>query len=1168
MSQTLPQRKEPIAGVELGHRRERAAAFARMNRFEEALAAYRDIIARWPTDPEALNESGGLYMRLGRPHEAFACYDRAVAAAPQSAVLHINRGTALSALNFSPEALASFAAAAKLEPGRAEAHYNAALVHLRHGDFAAGWRGYEWRWRKADWAGRRRNFNAPLWLGEQSIDGKTILLHAEQGFGDTIQFVRYASLLAYRSAKVILECPPDLVVILRDMAGMSQVIERGAALPAFDFHCPLMSLPLAFGTELATIPATVPYLRPDGRHLLKWYARLPQNGRLRVGLCWAGSGKHLNNHNRSIPLASFAALLAVSGIDFVSVQKDVDPAQAAILREYGVLSLGPELADFTDTAAVLALLDLVVAVDTSVAHLAGAMGKVVALLLPFSPDWRWLLDRSDSPWYPTMRLFRQPSIGDWDEPLTRLSTELADVTRRSARPAIPQLFSERAEEVKRNPEREIEFTHSGSEPSEQAQQIAAANEASQLAEALAIHQAGRLADAERVYRNILAARPDHFDCLHLLGVILHQRGRHLEAIDQIDAALNIASDNTFALNNRGVVLTKLRRFKEALASFDRALAVQPHYAEALLNKGNALHEAERFVEALASYDQALVARPDYVEALSNRGSVLTKLKRFGEALASHDRALVLRPHYPEALSNRGTILNDLGLFEEAIASYDRALTQRPDYAEALCNRAAALHGLRRFEEALVGSDRALALRPDFAEAYANRGNALYGLKRFEEALASYDHALALQLDRAEVHTNRGNALHELKRFEEALASHVQALTLRPSFAEAHYNYGNALHALKRFEEALASYERALALRPDYVEALANQGVTLHEQKRFAEALASCDRALAVRPDFADAHYNAALSLLVVGDLERGWREYEWRWETEQLRDRKRSFSRPLWLGSNDIAGKTILLHAEQGFGDTIQFCRYVPRVTACGAHVIVEVQEPLRELISTLSGASRVISRGEQLPDFDVHCPLLSLPLSFGTRLATIPPETPYLRASANAVIKWGDRLGARRRPRIGLAWSGRETHKNDHNRSIRLRTLLPLLEFDATYVSLQRDVRVGDATLLQNRPDLLHFGDELKTFADTAALISNLDLIISVDTSVAHLAGAQAKPIWVLLPFVPEWRWLLDRQDSPWYATARLFRQDDTREWDGVICRVHAALRDHFDGYGPQLVD
>jgi tetratricopeptide (TPR) repeat protein len=609
-----------------------------------------------------------------------------------------------------------------------------------------------------------------------------------------------------------------------------------------------------------------------------------------------------------------------------------------------------------------------------------------------------------------------------------------------------------------------------------------------LAEAFALHQAGRLAEAEQTYNRILATQPDHFDTLHLLGIVFHQRGDHAQALLHIDRALKISPNNIPALNNRGIALRELRRFEEALASYDSALALWPDYAEALLGRGNALKELQRFDEALASYDRTLTLRPDWIDAHVNRGNVLHALKRFDEALASYDRAL--------------------------------------------------------------------ALQPDLAEAHANRGSSLHQLKRFEAALASHDRALALRPNYTEARYNRGNALHALKRFEEALADYELALALRPDYVEALANRGVTLHELKRFAAALDSQDRALAMRPDYAEAFVNRGVILHELKRFDEALASYERAIALRPDYAQAHYNEAVCRMLTGDFGRGWQKLEWGWDTAQLKNLKREFSQPLWLGSDEIAGKTVLLHGVHGFGDTIQFCRYVPRVVERGARVILEVQEPLRELMDTLPGAAQIVTRGAALPDFDQHCPLLSLPLAFGTRLATIPAQIPYLRATAQAVTDWNARLGPR--PRIGLAWSGRPEHNNDHNRSMRLSTLLsPLAGFEATYVSLQREVRADDAPVLQGRSDIVHFGEELKTYADTAALIANLDLVISVDTSVAHLAGALAKPVWILLPFIPDWRWLLDREDSPWYPTARLFRQDETRGWDNVMARVHVALID-----------
>jgi Glycosyltransferase family 9 (heptosyltransferase) len=287
---------------------------------------------------------------------------------------------------------------------------------------------------------------------------------------------------------------------------------------------------------------------------------------------------------------------------------------------------------------------------------------------------------------------------------------------------------------------------------------------------------------------------------------------------------------------------------------------------------------------------------------------------------------------------------------------------------------------------------------------------------------------------------------------------------------------------------------------------------------------------------------------------------EWRWKSEQAKQaniERRKFAQPLWIESNDIAGKTILLHAEQGFGDTIQFCRYVRLVAGLGARTILEVQAPLAELMTTLACDAQIVCSGASLPDFDVHCPLLSLPLALGTRIDTIPFATPYLATPRHASKDWEVRLGQKLRPRIGLAWSGAPSHRNDHNRSISLRSLVVLLHSEATFVSLQKGLRPDDAAVLKECTDILQFSDEIDDFSDTTALIDRLDLVISVDTSVAHLAGALGKPTWILLPFLPDFRWLLDRDDSPWYPTARLFRQDETRSWDGVIRRVHAALQD-----------
>ncbi len=656
--------------------------------------------------------------------------------------------------------------------------------------------------------------------------------------------------------------------------------------------------------------------------------------------------------------------------------------------------------------------------------------------------------------------------------------------------------------------------------------------ASLFADGVKLHQAGQLAAAEQIYNRILAMLPDHVDCLHLLGLIFLQRGNHTLALEQINTALTRDPDNVFALNNRGIALKELKRLDEALASYDRALAL----------------------------------RPDYAEALSNRGNTLQLLRRFDEALANYDRAIALRPDYVEALLNRGNTLKELQHYDEALASYARVLAIDPKSAQAHGNCGAVLHELQRFDEALASCDRALTLRPDLAELHAIRGNALCGLKRYEEALVSYDRALALRPAFAEVHYNRGNVLHELRRFEEALASHDRALTLRPDYVEAHYNRGNALHLLKRFEEALTSYQRALALRPDHAEAIANRGATLHDLKRYDEALESYERALTLRPDFADAHYNEAICRLLLGDFDRGWKKHEWRWQTAQLKNAKRNFLRPLWLGSEEIEGRTILLHAEQGLGDTIQFCRYVPLLAGRGARVILEVQKPLRELMTTLTGAVQVVSRGDPLPPFDLHCPLLSLPLAMATRLETIPSAAPYLAAGESKTGAWQKRLGADEKPRIGIVWAGSPrkelpgANRIDSQRSIAFDQLAPLFQIaECAFYGLQK----GDDAVRQLRASswrhaVVDWTDDLQDFSDTAALMENLDLIVSVDTSVAHLAGALGKPFWLLNRYNTCWRWLADREDSPWYPTARLFRQDSSREWAPVIARAAEALDDY----------
>src|SRR3974390_1100314 len=433
----------------------------------------------------------------------------------------------------------------------------------------------------------------------------------------------------------------------------------------------------------------------------------------------------------------------------------------------------------------------------------------------------------------------------------------------------------------------------------------------------------------------------------------------------------------------------------------------------------------------------------------------------------------------------------------------------------ILNRAVAAYNKGQLNEAEQLCQRIIPINRNLFDALHLVAVVQSRLGKKDEALASYDRALKVRPDYAEALSNRGVTLHELKRFEEALASYDRALKVRPDVADPLSNRGVTLHELKRFEEALASYDRALKVRPDYAEALSSRGVTLRELNRFEEALTSYDSALKVRPDFADALYNRGLIRLLVGQYKDGWADHEWRWETTFFPSKRPKINVPIWQGE-DLSGRHLLVFSEQGLGDVIQFTRYLPLLVERKCKVTFFAPVQLKRLLKLSFQPIEVVSELEGIHDIDFQVALMSLPHRFNTEPLSIPNKVPYLKIEPHLETRWKDRIGTQSF-KIGIAWSGNPTHKNDHNRSINLSLFLPLLDAQATFVSLQTDIRPNDAALLKEQENILNLGEELKDFSDTAAIISNLDLVISIDTSVAHLAGALGKPIWVLLPFIPD---------------------------------------------------
>jgi predicted O-linked N-acetylglucosamine transferase (SPINDLY family)/ADP-heptose:LPS heptosyltransferase len=951
---------------------------------DDAITWYGRAIDADPQLASAHNNLGAALARLDRHKEAEVAHRRAIALKPDFPDGHYNLGVALQDLGKFEEALASYQKAAELRPDLVDARWNRAYVLLMLGRYAEGWHEHEWRWRRKEQP--PRSYPQPLWRGEP-LEGRTILLHAEQGMGDTVQFMRYVPLVAARGGRVLLQVPAPLLRLAQASLGhCAQVLSDGEVPPTFDLHCPLLSLPLAFGTTLETIPADSPYLAIDEATAARWRERLGKAPGLKVGLVWAGSPQHKNDRNRSIALERLAPLFGAAGVRWFSLQVGERKAELARLPAGTIADLSEQLTDFAETAAAIAGLDLVIAVDTATAHVAGALGKPVWVLVPFVPDWRWFVEREDSPYYPSARLFRQPARGDWDSVMLRVRRALDERTGTAA---------------------------------------AASRDAPRLlAEAQARLAAGDNAAGEAALTAALAADPMHARAWHRLGLLAQGRADHAAAAGY----------------------------------FRRALALEPNAADTHNNLGVSLGALGRRDEAIAAYRRALVLRADYAKACLNLGAALMDTDALGEAADYLGRAAALDPKLPEAPYNLGNLAEKQGDYVGAAAHFRRAA----------------------------------ALRPGFYEAHNNLG------------------AVLLKEDDA----------------EGARESFARAVALKPDSAEAHHNLSSALAELGRYDEALLSCRRATALDP------------AHAQANFAEAM----------------------FLLVQGKLREGFDKYEWRWKLGTLVPR--AFPVPLWNGE-DLAGRTILLHGEQGYGDTIQGLRYVPLVAARGGRVVLEVPAPLARLAASVSGVAELVTAGQALPRFDLACPALSLPRAFSTTLDTIPADVPYLAPPAEAVARWRERLDGQGL-KVGIAWAGSPLHRSDAQRSIDIETLAPLLKIKGVrWFSLQVGERAADLARLPAGL-VTDLAPHLSDFAETAAALANLDLLISVDTAVVHVAGALARPAWVMLRARPDWRWLLKREETPWYPNLRLFRQRERSDWDEVVARVRAALEDLLNAGAP----
>ncbi|HEY9850039.1 MAG TPA: tetratricopeptide repeat protein [Leptolyngbyaceae cyanobacterium] len=565
---------------------------------------------------------------------------------------------------------------------------------------------------------------------------------------------------------------------------------------------------------------------------------------------------------------------------------------------------------------------------------------------------------------------------------------------------------------------------------------------------------------------------------------------------------------------------------------------------------------DEYDEAIAIYEQAIEADPTIISNYGKLGLALLLAGREEEAQACWLSVLLEgvedeSAELIEILEKEGIQRLEAGKYEQAEKIYCQIIELAPNYAIAYKNLGNALLNQGKLEDAIAYYQQGLALAPNDAITYYHLGIVFHQQDKIQEAIDCYQKSLAISPDSATVFNNLGNAWQRKGKLEEAIACYQQSLILDSNQILTYHNLGSALNAQGKVDEALATFQKALALDPNYVESYHNLAIFYQDNRQYNEALACCDRALEIEPNNAEIHWNRALNLLKLGVYEQGFIEYEWRWQRKN--NHPRTLPKPIWNGS-DLTGKTILLQAEQGMGDIIQFIRYIPLLLEQASKIIVECHPPLVKLLKTMKGIYKVVAIGEELPEFDVYIPILSLPRILKTNLETIPAQIPYLTPLESVSVQL-DKL-AKSDFKVGIVWAGNPEHPSDRRRSSSLHYFIQLLDLpNIAFYSLQKGLKASEISQISSSLPLIDLSNQINNFADTAAVITQMDLVITVDTAVAHLAGALGKPVWVLLCYNSDWRWIIDRDDTPWYPTMRLFHQNNPGDWQEVLERVRQSL-------------
>ncbi|MCL6501197.1 MAG: tetratricopeptide repeat protein [Pirellulales bacterium] len=1147
----------------------RAGILRKLGRLQEALWEYQRAVALVPQFQPAWTNLTAVLQDLERYEEALPAAQRAVELDPQCPIAQYNLGHAYAELGEPWRAIEHYERAAALAPDHLVARWNLAVCRLLTGDFERGWPDFELR--VAASQVHHDLYPQPRWQGEP-LEGKTLLVHPEQGIGDEILFASCLEDAIRCAERVVLVCEPRLATLFArsfPTAGVYAWQRRNDYLPPnlperIDVQVPAGSLPLHFRRRRDAFPRRARYLVPDPRQVEHWRQQLARLGPgPYVGLSWLAGGKPAESRRRSIALVRWREVLGLPGLCFINLQYgDATPDLEAVRSLGYVVHDLPEvdpLVDLDGFAALLAALDLVVSVGNATVHLAGAVGVPTLALLPVAPSWRWLQEGSECLWYRSVELLRQARGEPWEAVLSRAAGAVCERLRLSKQQATGvraasveiagklhgQLLGAhfrpeggRAEELSTRTYPLPGSANNGGDPQPAAAQ-AGTNGAVSAPQAphqeACLHKPPVDADVQRWLTALEVPSEQAVGEAMAAAIGWHRQAEFERAEAVYRAVLRIAPRHPDALHLLGVLLRQTGRVQAAVASLRRAAAIAPQAAVIHYNLGSALLDAGRLEEAAESFHLALRLEDGLIEAYINLGAVYRLQGKLDDSLAMLQRACAQDPNRVECWLNLGQTLRAAGQAEDA----ERCLR------------------------------RALELAPMHVPTLEELGAFLIEQGRPAEACSYLDAALRCVPNRPAAWNHKAMALRAMDRLDEALACGRRARELAPHSFEILANLAGLYDSAGQLAEAVACYQQALKQRPRAPEVLANLGFALARLGQDAEALACYDQALDIWPDYPLAHANRAMTLLQLGRYREGWEEYEWRWKCQHSALPRARLTAPLWQGE-PLDNKTLLVHGEQGLGDEIMFATCYPDVIAAARHVVIACDPRLRAIFARSFPSSTVLAiprgsehewSGPREPAIDVQIPAGSLPRFLRPSWESFPRQHRLLHADPRRLHVWQQRLCALGPGlKVGIGWRGGWKAVDRKLRSTALEDWRPILSVPGVhYVCLQYDATPDEVADLSERLGVpIHWWPDLNPMREVdgwAALIAALDLVVSVGNAGVHLAGALGVPTWNLLPHRGGWRWPLHGQDSGWYASVLLFRQPAPGDWRGLFVRVGEEL-------------